>query len=43
MKLHSEICIICTGHWRLVGGKLKDSGTDGTRETQTRNLKCTNF
>jgi len=39
--LYSEICIICTGHWMLVGGELKDSGTDGTRETQGENLKYT--
>jgi len=25
----------------LVGGELKDSGTDGTRETQGENLKYT--
>jgi hypothetical protein len=26
-------CMICTGDWIVVGGELKDSGTDGTRET----------
>jgi hypothetical protein len=25
--------MICTGDWMVVGGELKDSGTDGTRET----------
>jgi len=30
-------CMIGTGEWMLVGGELKDSGTDGTRETDWRN------
>jgi len=25
--------MICTGHGMVVGGELKDSGTDGIRET----------
>jgi hypothetical protein len=41
-KLYIESCFICTGHWILVGGELKNSGTDGTRKTYCRdtpNLK----
>jgi hypothetical protein len=30
-------CMVCIGEWMLVGSKLRDSGTDGTREINSRN------